>query len=222
MNKLHIAFCGEGTTDVKLFRNLTEELVQRILLESNITAELSWTKIKKPPGNSEEALLQAASKAKEQHVLIFHRDADCKSRDECLQNHFNSGLQKIREMNASNRIKHIIPAIPIQESEAWMLCDKELLKDLLETDLSYQELELTYQVKRIESIRDPKAVIQRAINNHQQRLSPRKRKRAVELPDLYERFGTEVQIDKLMQIPSFATYERDLRDVLSAIFEITA
>ena len=221
MNKLHIAFCGEGTTDEKLFRNLTEELVQRILLESKITAELSWTKIKKPTGSSEESLLRAASEAKEQHVLIFHRDADCRSRDECLQSHFNSGLQEIQKVDASNRIKHIIPAIPIQESEAWMLCDKELLKDLLETNLSYQELELTYQIKRIETIGDPKAVIQRAINNHRERLSPRKRKRAVKLPDLYERFGTEVRIEKLMQIPSFETYERDLRSVLEAIFEIT-
>ncbi len=42
-------------------------------------------------------------------------------------------------MNADESAKHIIPAIPVQESEAWMLCDKELLKDLLETDLSYRE-----------------------------------------------------------------------------------
>lgn len=222
MERLHIAFCGEGSTDEKLFRNLTEELVQRILLENSLTTELSWLEIKKSPGSSEESLLKAAAEAKEQHILIFHRDADCSSRDECLQNHFNSGLQKIQEADASDRIKHIIPAIPIQESEAWMLCDKELLKDLLETDLSYQELKLTYQVKHIERIRDPKAVIQNAITIHRAQLPPRRRKRAVELPELYERFGTEVRIEKLMQLPSFATYERDLRSVLEAIFETTA
>ena len=221
MNKLYMAFCGEGTTDERLFRNLTERIVQETLIENNRTTEIEWLHLRRPKGNSEEALLQAASEARAQHVLIFHRDADCSSRDECLQSHFNSGLQEIQKVDASNRIKHIIPAIPIQESEAWMLCDKELLKDLLETNLSYQELELTYQIKRIETIGDPKAVIQRAINNHRERLSPRKRKRAVKLPDLYERFGTEVRIEKLMQIPSFETYERDLRSVLEAIFEIT-
>ena len=56
----------------------------------------------------------------------------------------------MREANPGDSIKHVIPAIPIQESEAWMLCDKEMLKGLLETDLSFQELELTYQVGRIE------------------------------------------------------------------------
>ncbi len=217
-----MAFCGEETTDERLFRNLTERIVQNILIENDRTTEIEWLHIRRPKGNSEEVLRQAASEAKEQHVLIFHRDADCKSRDECLQNHFNGGLQKIQKVDASNRIKHIIPAIPIQESEAWMLCDKELLRDLLETNLNYQELDLTYQIKRIETIRDPKAVIQRAINNHRERLTPRKRKLAAELPDLYERFGTEVQVEKLMQLPSFATYERDLRNVLNAIFEIAA
>lgn len=217
-----MAFCGEGTTDERLFRNLTERIAQDILIENNQTTEIEWLYLRRPKRSSEDALLQAASEAKEQHVLIFHRDADCRSRDECLQNHFNSGLQKIHKMNASNRIKHVIPAIPIQESEAWMLCDKELLRNLLETDLNYQELELTYQIKRVETIRDLKAVIQNAINIHRTQLPPRKRKRAVELPDLYERFGTEVKIEKLMQLSSFATYERDLRDVLNTIFEITA
>jgi hypothetical protein len=220
MNKLYIAFCGEGPTDGRLFRNLTEELVQRILLENNLTTELSWSRIKKPSGSSEESLLQAASQAKEQDILIFHRDADCSSRDECLKNHFNSGLQKIQAEDISNRVKRIIPAIPIQESEAWMLCDKALLKKLLETNLTDQQLELTYQVKRVESIRDPKQVIQRAITIHREQLPARKRKLAVNLPDMYERFSTEVSIDKLMQLPSFGTYEYDLRTAVKAIFGI--
>ena len=220
MNKLYIAFCGEGTADERLFRNLTERLVQNIVLGHDLTTELSWLPIKKSPGSSEEALLRAASDAKEQHVLIFHRDADCGSRDECLQHHFDSGLKKIQEMDTDERIKHIVPAIPIQESEAWMLCDKTLLKDLLETNLNNEQLGLTYQIQRIEGIRDPKAIINRAIHNHKKELSPRKRKLAVKLSELYERFGTDIQLEKLLRLPSFATYQRDLRHALEAIFDV--
>ena len=219
MKNLYVAFCGEGSTDERLFRELTARLIDHILLERNLTTELSWLPLKKLSGSSEQALLGAASGAKEQHVLIFHRDADCSSRDKCLQNHFDRGLRKIWETDTDKRIKHIIPAIPVQESEAWMLCDKALLRELIETDLTNQQLKLTYKVQHVESIKDPKAVIERAIVLHKKQLPPRKRKLAVELPDLYERFGTEVQIAKLMQIPSCATYERDLRDVLKVVFD---
>ncbi len=216
--KLFISFCGEGATDQKIFKNLTERIVKDILLNREISAEISWMPIKKN-GTSEASLLNAAKEAKEQGFLVYHRDADCDNRAICLEKHFNSGLEKINQDENDIYCKKIVLAIPIHETESWMLCNKEFLKDLIETTLSNTTLQLTYQINRIESVADPKQKIENAITIHRNSLPARKRRQAVQLSDLYEPFGQDVDISDLMNINSFQVFHQDIKAMIENIID---
>ena len=214
--QLFISFCGEGPTDERVFRNLTERIINKLFLEKGISAEISWMSIRKK-GSSEESLLSAAKESHQQSLLICHRDADCNNREQCLESHFNSGLEIIENDDSGQFCQSIVLAIPIQETEAWMLCDKELLKEIMETSLNNETLELTYQISRIEDISNPKARIEKALNIHKHNLPARKRRLTVNLSDLYEPFSQEISFDNLENLNSFNKFRNDLGEVIENI-----
>jgi|GEM_PF-6865653 len=217
--QLFVAFCGEGPIDERLIINLSERIIEEYLFQNSITAEISWLRIKKT-GNSEESVISASIQSKSQDFLIFHRDADFESVEICISNHFQSGLNKIEQKKKEDACKNIVLSIPVQETEAWILCDKPKFKDLIETDLDNRTLNLTYKIGRIESIADPKRIIEDAIKIHKDSLPRRKRKFAVNLSEIYERAGQEVDMDLLEHLRSFQLFRNNLTDMLNLITEI--
>ncbi len=217
--QLFVAFCGEGPSDERFITNLSERIIQEYLFQNNITAEISWFKIKKT-GNSEQSVINASIQSKSQDFLILHRDADCESVEICFNNHFQSGLNKVKQKKKEDICKNIVLSIPVQETEAWILCDKSKLQDLIETDLDYNSLNLTYKLGRIESIADPKGIIENAIKIHKERLPRRKRKFAVNSSEIYERAGQEVDMNQLEHLESFQLFKHNLLEMLAMITEI--
>ena len=215
--KLFISFCGEGHSDNVFIKNITERVVIDYLLQKNIDAEISWTYIRKK-GSSTESYLESAALSQNQHLLIYHRDADCDNRNECLQNHFQEGDVLINN-NRDMYCHHIVKAIPIQETEAWMLSDKELLKSLINTDLSNQDLNFTYQIGNIENVANPKERVEAAISTHRNYTPPRRRKLIPTLSELYEPFSQQVSVDSISRVPSCQQLIEDIRNVIDEIFE---
>jgi hypothetical protein len=214
---IYVAFHGEGPTDERLFVNISERIIKEYLLENNISAQISWLVLKDKKPTSEQTLTYAAKASKDQDILIFHRDADNTDWKICYSQHFQDGLETIEQLSNHVACKKIITLIPVKETEAWMLCDKELFRDIIETDLSLASLGLTYQIKNIESIGDPKSLIENAINLHRQSLSRRRRKFAVNLSEIYERFSQEIQFEHLENLDSFNRFKESIRKVLSEI-----
>ncbi len=102
-----------------------------------------------------------------------------------------------------------------------MLSNKTLLKAKIETNLSDNDLLLTYKVKNVESIGDPKSVIETAINMHRKTLTPKQRRYAVTINDLYDLIGSEIPISDLDNLDSFMRLKKSLNKVLSSISQNT-
>ena len=217
---LYVAFHGEGPTDERLFVNISERIIKRYLLENNISAQISWLVLKDKKHDSAQTLIETAKSSKDQNLLVFHRDADEFDWTICYSRHFQEGLETIGSLSDRVVCKNIAAAIPVKETEAWILCNKDLLKDIIETDLSFDRLGLTYQIRNIEHIGDPKQLIDNAINQHKQNLSPRRRKFAIDRSEIYERFSQEIQFEYLEKLSSFNRFKDSIIRLLDQIFAI--
>ncbi len=214
---LFLAFTGEGSSDTRFMTVLTERIVEKFLLDREITAELSWTIMPKKPGSSHSNILKASKEAKDQNILFIHRDADNNNWERAYQNHFETAFQEITNDKDGLYNQNLIAIIPVKETEAWMLCNKQILKNNIETALSNSDLELTYQLSRIEQVNDPKGKIQRAIEIHNQALTKKQRRYSIKIGDLYDLIGNEVPLSDLEYLDSFVRFKNRLEEVLNSM-----
>jgi len=209
-NLILISFLGEGSTDYRFFSNIVQRLVGELLLEQGKGDIIQWQPIYKHGASAQESIYNASVQARFSSTLILHSDTDNNSRAQTIANKFQLGLNQINGCSDDEVCKNITLAIPVTETEAWMLADKELLKSEINTTLSNQALALTYQQNRIESIRDPKQKINDAINIFHQSLPRKRRRYAVSIDDLYESVSQNIKFDKLDSIASYKKFKEDL------------
>lgn len=214
--KLFLAFSGEGPTDHRFIPILIERIIQEFFFEKAITAEFSWITFSKN-GSSHDNILKVCSDAFDQHCILFHRDSGNISWNEAYENHFASAVAKIDEDLENHYNKNLIPVIPVRETEAWMLVNKALLKAKIETDLSDNDLLLTYKVSRIEEIGDPKSVVEKAILKYHESLTPKQRRYAVKIGELYDLVASEVPISDLDKLDAFSKMKKTLVATLESI-----
>lgn len=93
-----------------------------------------------------------------------------------------------------------------------MLADKDALKEELRTDKNFKELKLTFPLKQVEKIADPKAKIQQIITIAFQDLS--NRRRMVNIGSLYSPLGQKINLDILEQLPSYYKFTENLTNAL--------
>lgn len=178
-----LSFIGEGSTDKRFLPNIAERLIEQLLIEHNVKATIQWQHITKEGNTSTEVIFNAAKQARFCTTLIVHSDADSVSPLEAYNSKIKPALDLI---DMGNEIcKNITIIIPITETEAWLLVDKELLREEINTPLSNQDLGLTYQINRIEGIADPKQILNDAIHAHHQSLTKKRRRSAVTVSELY-------------------------------------
>ena len=141
-----LSFIGEGTTD-KRFSNIAERLIQQLLLEQNVQATIQWQPIEKKGGSAAEIIYRAAEQARYCVTLIVHSDADNRDPENAFTNKIKPGLDAIEQSN-EDVCKNITVVIPITETEAWMLVDRDLLKEEMDTTLSKPNLRFEFPLKR--------------------------------------------------------------------------
>ena len=140
-------------------------------------------------------------------ILCVHSDADNTTIEDVVQNKINPA-QKALEREEDNMVcKVIVPAIPIQMMESWMLADKDLLKAEIGTNMTDVELGLH---RAPESIADPKFVIEEAIRISRRDIVKRRRK-GLKIGDIYLSMGQKVSIDKLQLLPSYQNFQEGVR-----------
>lgn len=214
--KLFLSYSGEGPTDNRFIPVIVERLIIAYYSERAITVEFSWIVVPKE-GSSHDNILKACEEGKEYNLILFHRDSGSNSWKEAYENHFLSAVTAINADKKGKYNKNLVPVIPVTEIEAWMLCNKEVFKQKLDSTLSDQKLELTYRAKNIESIGDPKSKIERAILLHNRTLTPKQRKYAVKISDLYDAIAAETPIADLERLDAFQRFRKRLFEVLNVI-----
>jgi hypothetical protein len=214
--KLFLAFSGEGKTDYRFISTVIGRLIQEYFIQRGVTVEFSWITIPRK-GSSHDNILSACTEAKDYHLVLFHRDSGSHSWNQAYQNHFISAMTVLNNDSKNQFNRNLVPVIPVSETEAWMLCNKTILKEKIETNLSDNDLQLTYKINNIETIADPKSVIEHAITKHHETLTPKQRRYAVKIDDLYDSIASDIPISDLNNLNAFIKLKESLNSMLNSI-----
>lgn len=216
MNTLSLALYSEGPTDNRFLPSVIRKTARCILdehLQSHIEiSAIHSIEVKKK--NRPESILQAAYDASGYHALIIHADADSPKADRARGERYEPGLRLIQQ--ASGYLcKSLLPIIPIQAIEAWMLADFELLLAKIGTKLHPDDLNIPEKASMVESISKPKRRLEEAVQRAYVERS--KRRRDTDIAFLYEPMGEETNLERLKQVPSYNQFVYDLTEVLASL-----
>ena len=207
MRQLIVGLVAEGSTDVRFLKRVVQNSIQDISWGCSCQVEISEIKAIKSAGSSFiERMLNASRLACNSGVSILcvHADSDNRSIQTVLEHKFSPFFKELEERDEKEYCKIVIPTIPIQMIESWMMADKELFKQLINAS-GKRDVDLGIE-KAPESYSDPKSVLENAIRISMEQ-QPRKRRDQIKLSELYDLLGSRVSLDKLRMIPSFNHFE---------------
>lgn len=211
MKQLFIGLIAEGTTDVRFLKSVIFKSIQELSWQCDKQIEIFDIREITAEGESfVEKMLEASKSALQNYgisALCIHADSDARSLNAVMKNKFEPFFISLNKMPKEEYCKHIIPTIPIQMIESWMLADKALLKLLINAkDMSDASLGID---KLPESYADPKSVIENAIRRAMSE-KPKKKRNQIGIADLYEILGNRLSLEKLRAIPSFVKFEESV------------
>jgi hypothetical protein len=209
---LVIGFYAEGTTDIRFLSKVILRTTEQIILNRSpsIISVLEPFPIEvDKTGDRVQEIRQAASKATGYNILIIHADADDKTDEKAFKERINPGFKSVQQDENEEFCKNLVAIVPVQMTEAWMVADKEALKEELGTQKNNQELGLTFPLKQVEKIADPKSKIQEII-----RIALPARRRKLQISSLYSPLGQQVSLDILEQLPSYLKFKKNLTNAL--------
>jgi fructose/tagatose bisphosphate aldolase len=221
-NTLVIAFYAEGTTDIRFLSKIILRTTEEIILNrsQSIISVLEPFPIEvKKTGDRIQEIRQAAAKAYGYNILIIHADADYEIDEKAFKERINPGFESVKLDQTEEFCKDLVAIVPVQMTEAWMLADKETLKEELGTQKNNRELGLNFPLKQLEKIADPKSKIQEIMRIAFKDLPTRKRR--MQISSLYSPLGQQVRLDILEQLPSYLKFKADLTNVLIKLNFIT-
>lgn len=215
MRQLRIAFFAEGNTDNVFLPLIIENSVYYCANTYGIVPIdiLGVDCIKTEKGHSfSEKSLDACRLALEMgaDILVVHTDADDATSDNAFVNKIQPFLLDLAQFDAETHCQVVVPAVPVQMIEAWMMANKDLLREQMGTAKSDADLGLN---RKPEAYADPKQAIENAIAIVGQDTTKRRRHRLT-IGDLYEPLGQQLDIEDLMTLPSFSAFLAGLHAAL--------
>ncbi len=212
MSQIIIGYTTEGTTDIRFLSSIIERTFVEIAFECSRQIEVVTPVIyiRKQGGISfNEQIVKCSKDAFEKGVMVFcvHVDADNSNDTEVYKTHIEPSFQAINN-EADGVCKNVVPIIPVQMTEAWMLVDKQLLKDEIGTNLNDTDLGIH---REVESIADPKEVITEAIRVARMHLT-KKRRKDLTISELYQPIGQKLSLAILDTLPSYEKFKNAVRN----------
>jgi len=213
IRQIFIGLVAEGTTDVRFLKNVIFKSVQELSWQCETEVDIFDIREIYPNGDSfVEKMLYATRIAQKDYsisMLCIHADSDSRTVAEVMQNKFEPFFEALKSLPSEDYCKCIVPTIPIQMIESWMLADKTLLKSLINAE-AMTDVELGLD-RAPEAYADPKKAINEAIRIAMEG-KPKKRRDEIRISDLYELIGNEVALESLRSIPSFCDFEKRVTD----------
>lgn len=210
--QVFIGYTTEGRTDVRFLEKIIERTFQEIAFECFGDVEpVIWPlKVDRTGLTFSEYALKASQQGVDEigmMILCIHSDADAPTNQDVLDNKIIPAKELIIAQSDDTTCKVMVPVIPVQMMESWMLADKTLLKNEIGTTKTDNELKID---RAPETIADPKAVIEEAIRIARQEKTKRKR-RKLNISDIYLAMGQKITIEKLEQLQSYKQFQDDIR-----------
>ncbi len=210
MSQVIVGFTTEGPSDERFLASVLERTFEEISFECGKSLEIFPVEIL-PKGKGE--FIARYEKMLEQGflqglmVLCIHVDADNSDDNNVFTTRFDPLFEKLAARLGQEICEVVVPIVPIQMTESWMLADLELLKDELGTNLSDFDLGLH---RRPETIADPKEVIKAAIRIANES-RPKRHRNALVIADLYQLIGRKIDLKKLRSLRSYLKFEEAVR-----------
>lgn len=164
-----------------------------------------------------ERMLEAARRASGYHALIVHADADYPTRDRALLERFIPGQTRVHQARQAQEsvCEHLVPIIPVQMTEAWMLADPDALREVIGVNLTTNAIGAPMHPHQVESDPDPKqtlnAVIEKALAQRA------RRRRRIALRSIYEPLARQISLARLIGVPAYQQFVADLTQTLVAL-----
>lgn len=211
--QVFIGFTTEGTTDARFLQKIVERTFEEIAFECHNDVEpvVQFLNVDKIGLSFAEYAVKASKQGIEElgiTILCIHSDADNTTIENVMQNKITPAQQALDAESDEYVCKVIVPAIPIQMMESWMLADKDLLKAEIGTSMTYQELGID---REPESIANPKFTIEDAIRISRKEMTKRRRK-DLKIGDIYYSIGQKISIEKLQTLPSYRHFQEEVRN----------
>lgn len=201
----------EGTTDARFLKSLVRRTFENIARECWGDVEiLDPVDLKTKTKQFVEEVLKAAEIGLHEHgitVLCVHADAD-NEKDETTYRHKIEPAKKALKESSEILCANLVPIVPVQMQEAWLLADLVELKRQIGTNKSDTELGLN---RKPEEFSDPKQAITDAIRIAREGMTKRRRE-DLKIGELYQPLGQSIPLASLQKLPSYRKFEEHVRD----------
>jgi hypothetical protein len=209
MNIVTIGFYTEGTTDERFLHSIIKRTFDSVALECTSEIEVYEPEIITGAADTfPDTIVSAcrAANAQGARVLCIHTDSDARTDHDVFTHKIIPAREAVNAALATNA-PVLVTIVPIHMSEAWILADKELLKNEMGTTSSNHDLGLD---RDPESYADPKAAIVEAIRRAFEHRSRRHRQQ-VSLRELYLPLGQKIELDRLAILPSYQKFRAEVQ-----------
>lgn len=223
MTALVLALYAEGHADEGFLPVIIQRTAEQILAQRGRTVvdvlepiNLNHTIDRQFPTRVER-MLEAARRASGYHALIVHADADYPTPERALLERFSPGQTKVRQARQAQEsvCEHLVPIIPVQMTEAWMLADPDALREVIGVNLTTDAIGAPMHPHQVESDPDPKqtlnAVIEKALAQRA------RRRRRIALRSIYEPLARQISLARLIGVPAYQQFVADLTQTLVAL-----
>jgi hypothetical protein len=220
MPTLVLALYAEGRTDERFLPILVQRVAEKVLSERGISSTdvvgplVINHDIDRKFTDRKSRILEAARRAHGYHALLIHSDADHATDARAYEERINPGFESIGQ-STDLVCRDLIPLMPVQMTEAWMLVDLEALCKVIGTKLGADELGVPKRPGDVESIPNPKQHLQKSIRVA---IAGRpRRRRNLPIATLQEPLARQINLEKLYAVPSFYKFVMALTERLIAL-----
>lgn len=231
MGYIFVGLYTEGSTDVRFLKSVVQRTLEHIAMNeckqqidpetfliSLTDTDIQYYKPSLPQAHSNKQgfvseILIASLKGVHDfgiNVLCVHCDADAPSNEAVYAHKIIPAQEALQAQTSAQYCREFVALVPIQMMEAWILADKELLKEEIGTTKTNTELGID---TKPELVADPKAVIEQAIRIAREGLTKRRRN-DLKIGDIYLSMGQKIDLNKLRQLPSYCDFENNMRQAL--------
>ena len=215
MAYLALAFAGEGKTDYRLLPGLIRRSVLELCLRSArvpVDVRDEVVELRRDCGKPfDDSVFEAASREQGAFNLLFVHGDGGGDPGKVYRDFVMPLAAKLSETARAE--VPVIGVVPIRELEAWGLVDGDALRAAYQVRPSDETLGLPAQPRQVESIADPKAVLEAACAQAASRRSGTRQRSSIK----FDVMGETIALERLRQVPAFQRFEEDLAAALASL-----
>lgn len=216
MRSLNVGVYAEGPTDHEFLTPLIQRLAVSLIEDKGHHAIDVAEPISFPGRPSSDVFRDAMIEHVDAcHLVVVHTDGAGQP-ENARADRIDPWFESVRDL-FDDRRRSLVAAVPVKETEAWMLCDTSALNTVLGTGFTREQFELPHP-HEVESLSNPKAALDRV---HLKAAGVRQARKVGRRP-LYRSIGLVVAFDALVRIPAFQRFRDDFEASLRAMTYLPA